>query len=383
MKILYDYQAFELQRYGGVSNCFTQLIKNVPLDVDIEIGVRETRNIHLQASGIIDIMSKRNPICQFIKNRSFKGKERLYKEVSNLFPQLTSRGRNILYSIDKIKGGDYDVFHPTFFDTYFLPYLKNKPFVLTVHDMIPELLFPLKDKQTVEKAELVKRASHIVAVSENTKNDLVNILNVPESKISVIYHGAPEAECVHQKPIVDSSYLLYVGSREGYKNFIPMLKCLLPFLVNHLDINIVCTGPDFTYKERRFFKENGIRSRMIHVNGDDGMMMNLYSHALCLIFPSIYEGFGMPILEAYKASCPVLLNNKSCFPEIAQDAAMYFDLAENHSNLIQVIESFLTMSDSSKANLLRKQRERLEFFSWEKSSKQLYEVYKSMCYDNK
>ena len=379
MKILYDYQAFELQKYGGVSNCFTQLIKNMPPDVDIEIGVRETNNIHLQASGIIVIIPPKNSICQFIKNQSFRGKKRLYKDVSNLFPQLTSRGRNILYSIGKIKGGDYDVFHPTFYDTYFLPYLENKPFVLTVHDMIPEILYSKKEKQAVEKAELVKQAAHIVAVSENTKNDLMNILNVPESKITVIYHGAPKFERDHLKPIVDSPYILYVGSREGYKYFMPMLKCLL----NHLEIKFVCTGPDFTYKERSFFKENGIRSRMIHVNGDDGMMMNLYSHALCLIFPSIYEGFGMPILEAYKASCPVLLNNKSCFPEIAQDAAMYFDLAENHSNLIQVIESFLTMSDSSKANLLRKQRERLEFFSWEKSSKQLYEVYKSMCYDNK
>lgn len=382
MKILYDYQAFELQRYGGVSNCFTQLIKNMPSDVDIEIGIRETNNIHLLASGIIDIIPPKNSICQFIKNQSFRGKMRLYKEFSNLFPHLTSRGRNILYSIEKIKGGDYDVFHPTFFDTYFLPYLKDKPFVLTVHDMIPELLFPPNDKQAVEKAELVKRASYIVAVSENTKNDLVNILNVPESKISVIYHGAPETKCVYQKPIVDSPYLLYVGSREGYKYFMPMLKCLLPFLANHLDINIVCTGPCFTYKELCFFKENGISSRMIHVNGDDEMMMNLYSHALCFIFPSIQEGFGMPILEAYKANCPVLLNNKSCFPEIAQDAALYFDLTENWSNLLQVIESFLTMSDSSKANLLRKQRERLEFFSWKKSSEQLYEVYKSLCYEN-
>ena len=382
MKILYDYQAFELQKYGGVSNCFTQLIKNMPPDVDIEIGVRETNNIHLQASGIIDIIPPKNSICQFIKNQSFRGKKRLYKDVSNLFPQLTSRGRNILYSIGKIKGGDYDVFHPTFYDTYFLPYLENKPFVLTVHDMIPEILYSKKEKQAVEKAELVKQAAHIVAVSENTKNDLMNILNVPESKITVIYHGAPKIERDHLKPIVDSPYILYVGSREGYKYFMPMLKCLLPFLLNHLDIKVVCTGPDFSYKEKRFFKTNRIQSRMIHVNGDDKIMMNLYSYALCFILPSIYEGFGMPILEAYKADCPVLLNNKSCFPEIAQDAALYFDLAENQSNLIQVIESFLTMSDSSKANLLRKQRERLEFFSWKKSSKQLYEVYKSMCYEN-
>ena len=218
-----------------------------------------------------------------------------------------------------------------------------------------------------------------MSVSENTKNDLMNILKVPESKISVIYHGSPGVVCVHQNPIVDKPYFLYVGSREGYKYFMPFLKSLLPFLYNHVDINVVCTGPDFSYKELRFFKKNGIQSRMIHVNGNDEMIMNLYSYALCFIFPSIQEGFGMPILEAYKANCPVLLNNKSCFPEIARDAALYFDLTENSTDLVKVIESFLSMSEKDKNDLLRRQRERLEFFSWEKSSMQLFDVYKSLC----
>lgn len=382
MKILYDHQAFDLQRYGGVSNSFAQLISHLPKEVEYSIAIKENDNVHINENFPDHFPPKSMGIKDFIINKPFRGQAKLYNIYSRLFPSKTSKGRNRLYSIETLKDGEYDIFHPTYFDNYFLKYLNGKPFVLTVHDMIPELLYSKKDKQAVEKANLVKKAAHIVAVSENTKKELMDILNVPESKISVIYHGSPGIVSVYHKPIVDKPYLLYVGSREGYKCFMPMLKCLLPFLYNHLDINVVCSGPNFSYTERRFFKTYGIQSRVIHVNGDDEIIMNLYSHALCFIYPSIQEGFGIPILEAYKADCPVLLNNKSCFPEIARDAALYFDLTENSSDLVQVMESFLSMSDNFKADLLRRQRERLEFFSWEKSSRQLCEVYKSLCYEH-
>ena len=111
---------------------------------------------------------------------------------------------------------------------------------------------------------------------------------------------------------------------------------------------------------------------------NDLELQNLYAHALCFIYPSAYEGFGIPILEAYRANCPVLLNEASCFPEIAQEAAVYFHLDDQLSDLDQVMEDFLRMTDRERDSLLEKQRERLSCFSWQKSAQKLIDLYNSL-----
>ena len=381
MKVLYDHQAFDMQRYGGVSNCFVQLISNFPQKVAYDISLLECDNYHLRDSGLINIPPKSFPPEKFLLNRHFLGQGILYGWYSKVFPSKTSDGRNRLYSIEKLKRGDFDVFHPTFFDPYFLPYLNGKPFVLTVHDMIPEL-FPSSsnDSQVKVKPLLCQKAAHIVAVSERTKQDLVRLLHVPEEKISVIYHGAPNYDdCTSLMPILDGQYILYVGQRrDSYKNFLPMLKSLVPVLQHHQAIKVVCTGPDFTKAERLFMKDAGICNKVIHRYVNDQELQNLYAHALCFIYPSVYEGFGIPILEAYRANCPVLLNEVSCFPEIAQEAAVYFHLNGQSSDLDQVMENFLRMTDRERNLLLERQRERLSCFSWQKSAQKLTDLYKAL-----
>ena len=381
MKVLYDHQAFDMQHYGGVSNCFVQLISNFPQKVAYDISLLECDNYHLRDSGLINIPPKSFPPEKFLLNRHFLGQGILYGWYSKVFPSKTSDGRNRLYSIVKLKRGDFDVFHPTFFDPYFLPYLNGKPFVLTVHDMIPEL-FPSSsnDSQVKVKPLLCQKAAHIVAVSERTKQDLVRLLHVPEEKISVIYHGAPNYDDrTSLKPIFDGRYILYVGQRrDSYKNFLPMLKSLVPVLQHHQAIKVVCTGPDFTKAERLFMKDAGICNKVIHRYVNDQELQNLYAHALCFIYPSVYEGFGIPILEAYRANCPVLLNEASCFPEIAQEAAVYFHLNGQSSDLDQVMENFLRMTDRERNLLLERQRERLSCFSWQKSALKLTDLYKAL-----
>ena len=381
MKVLYDHQAFDMQHYGGVSNCFVQLISNFPQKVAYDISLLECDNYHLRDSGLINIPPKSFPPEKFLLNRHFLGQGILYGWYSKVFPSKTSDGRNRLYSIVKLKRGDFDVFHPTFFDPYFLPYLNGKPFVLTVHDMIPEL-FPSSsnDSQVKVKPLLCQKAAHIVAVSERTKQDLVRLLHVPEEKISVIYHGAPNYDDrASLMPILDGQYILYVGQRrDSYKNFLPMLKSLVPVLQHHQAIKVVCTGPDFTKAERLFMKDAGICNKVIHRYVNDQELQNLYAHALCFIYPSVYEGFGIPILEAYRANCPVLLNEVSCFPEIAQEAAVYFHLNGQSSDLDQVMENFLRMTDRERNLLLERQRERLSCFSWQKSAQKLTDLYKAL-----
>ena len=381
MKILYDYQAFYMQRFGGVSNCFVRLIENLPPDACPEIAVRECNNFHLLESQLGCFQPALQTEESFIIKGHFKIKRLLYDYYSHMFPEKTSLGRNLKHSIDALQKNDFNIFHPTFYNPYFMKYLHGRPFVLTVHDMISER-FKLRDnKQALWKKELVRHANHIVAVSEQTKNDLMDMMGVPEHKITVIYHGVSSRGKQNKTPLIDTKYILYVGSRADYKNFMLMLEELVPVLRSHQDLSIVCTGPYFTKEEMRLFEQNGIYDRMIHISPNDEGMQNLYEHALCFIFPSLYEGFGIPILEAWQAGCPVLLNQTSCFPEIAQDAAIFFQLNENKSNLATTMEQFLHMGDTDLKELIAKQSRRLENFSWKKSAEKLYEVYERVTKD--
>ena len=377
MRILYDYQIFQWQRVGGISNSFVNLIQNLPSTAEFQIGIKDSDNVHLKESGLVQVRpfsSEQN----FLTNRYFYGKGYLFKWFSAIFPSINSREVNRKYSIDLLKSGQFDVFHPTFFEDYFLPYLNKTPYVFTIHDMITEKFKTGDILQTNNKKTLVDRASHIIAVSNNTKQDLMDIFNVPESKITVIYHGASEIMPSNDFQVGVDNYILFVGQRGGYKNFIPMVKSLLPVLERHQDIKIICTGADFSLQERSLFKENGLQDRVIHKSPSDAELRALYANALCFIFPSLYEGFGIPILEAWKCGCPVILNKKSCFPEIAKDAAVFFTLDNNYSDLDRVMESFLTMPENEKDLLLQRQNKRLQDFSWKKSAEMLLDVYRGV-----
>lgn len=381
MKVLYDYQIYYLQNYGGVSNAFTQLIKNLPEEINYELALCESDNIHLRESRLKEVSPLGLVEGNFISKTKFKGRGFLFRNYTNLFPGRTSLGRNRQCSIDALKRGDFDVFHPTFYEDYFLSYLNGKPYVLTVHDMISELYGEnyKGDIQMRNKYRLCKNAAHIIAVSENTKNDLIRLFDVPEQKVTVIYHGAPEQKTSSfHPPIIEGRYFLYVGQRAFYKYFNEMLINLIPVFKNHPDIKLVCTGPDYAKEELKMIHTLKVEDKVIHLHPNGVDLFNLYSNALCFIYPSAYEGFGIPILEAYQAGCPVLLNHKSCFPEIAQDAAIYFNLDEQQSNLAEVLERFLSMSEFDREQLIARQNERMKVFSWKESAKKMVDVYSSL-----
>ncbi len=380
MKILYDYQAFYLQKFGGISNCFVKLIENLPAGIEYNLAIQECDNVHLKESKLhVNFSPCKLNEDAFISKKKFKGRDFLYRCFTDIFPTKTSLGLNRQCSIEAINRGDYDVFHPTFLSPYFLKYLNDKPFVLTVHDMIPELYSKDNGSQMKEKPRLCRLAAHIIAVSERTKQDLVELLHVPKEKITVIYHGAPEITfSLSNKPIIDGKYILFVGHRGKYKSFFPMMRFLKPFLLRHTDVKVVCTGQNLSKEELSTLQAMGLNDKVIHLCASDVEMMNLYTNALCFVFPSQYEGFGIPILEAYKAHCPVLLNKASCFPEIAGDAAVYFYLNDSSSNLEQVLEQFSQISYIDRQDLIDRQLKRLSLFSWKRSAEQLAEVYLSV-----
>ena len=207
---------------------------------------------------------------------------------------------------------------------------------------------------------------------------MINLLQIPEKKITVIYHGAPDIIEKQNKPIVTSNYILYIGNREAYKNFNKFIYSFAQILKTHPSLQLVCTGKPFNNKERALFRKLQITDNIIHLFTNDFQLNNLYQHALAFIYPSLYEGFGIPILEAYANNCPVLLNKKSCFPEIAQDAAMYFLLDEQHNTFIETMNTFLDNYSEFRSDLINKGKKQLLNFSWETSAKQLANVYENI-----
>lgn len=378
-KVLYDHQIFAQQKYGGISRCFVELYKHMPDSCKAMIAVRETENVY--ARELEDVKPIGYDYDHFICKHHFWGKGHLHLWYDNLRRVKYYPDYNENYLLYLLRKGEFDVFHPTFFDDYFLPYLNGKPFVLTIHDMIPELYpqyFDRNDLQIVMKRKLAPLASAIVAVSENTKNDIMRILGVPEKKIHVVYHGSSffveGAKANYSFP-----YVLFVGERGLYKNFVPFVKAIVPVLYHHKDLHVVCTGKTFSQNEMRMLDEFGVRDRFLHHwVKTDGDFYSLYHYAQCFVYPSEYEGFGIPILEAYQADCPVMLNNSSCFPEIAGDAALYFNMDSEGSNLADRLEQLFSMTSEERNLFLSKQKTRLSKYSWEESAKRMAEIYQSL-----
>ena len=364
-----------------MSNGAVQLISNLPSYINVKLGVKRTNNIHLLSSKIGNVKPFLCTEETFITTSCFWGKARLYNYLRSRFIDLRPWELNRKYSIKLIESGNYDVFHPTYFFWYFLDYIKSKPFVLTIHDLTPEHFFENKnDTQIQARNILIEKAAHITVNSKYTRDDVMDYYKVPESRISIIYRGAPSVIPFSKEKTIPFDYILYVGARtECYKNFFPMLKHLRPFFEKHESFKLICTGVAFSQKEKEVLKEYGLENRVINQFCTREGLMNLYSNAFCFIYPSKSEGFGLPILEAYQADCPVLLNNASCFPEIAGDAAVFFEINDKESNLSDQLEQLLAMSSEGKELLLSKQRERLLKYSWEDSSRKLADVYKLVC----
>lgn len=379
MKVLYDYQAFTMQHFGGVSKCFCELLMHKPKDLDYEIAISQSNNSHLIDSNLVDnLVYPAMDYQVFAKRFPHLAKHKIYKLLNILGLIKGAEKLNKKESILKLKEKKFDVFHATFFDDYFLPYIGDKPFVITVHDMMPEIFpdyFKKPNPETKRKKELCEKAAAVIAVSENTKKDLIRIMDIPEEKIQVIYHGGPNIADNFSLPLIRGEYFLYVGQRDAYKNF---HQTLMDFSLFHRQfplVKLVCTGKPFSSSENKLIRELELLQNAIYIRPTDIELLNLYHYAIAFIYPSLYEGFGMPILEAFACGCPVLLNNKSCFPEIAGDAALYFESDSSNSNLSELLIKYYSRKTTLKDQLVSKGYCRLQKYSWDKSSNKLFNIY--------
>ena len=363
MKILYDHQAFTMQKFGGISRYFIELMKRFPTAHKVRNSVLFTDNY-------------------YYLNEEFHGKNRIIDTTNVKIKgknKIVNFGNNF-YTHFKLVTNNYDIVHPTYYDFYLLKSLKGTPFVITVYDMIHEKFYkPEMNLTLIHKRETISKANHIIAISENTKKDLIELYDIQDSKIDVVYlnHNLDEiiAEVIENLPV---KYILYVGERGWYKNFENFAKAVKIVLANHPDLHVVCTGKVFSNEEIFLLKELKVAEKFHQFFVTDEQLKYLYLSASLFVYPSQYEGFGIPILEAFSCECPVVLSNTSCFPEIAGDGGVYFDPTDikDMSDKIKVV-----LEDSD----LRKEKIRLgksisKNFSWDKTVNQTLAIYNKMIH---
>lgn len=366
MKIAYDHLIFSEQKYGGISRYIAELASQLD---------RQGENVKIFAP------LHQNHYLEDLPERLLTGRG------FTSFPPKSARLLKFFNNAicdRQIANWNADILHKSYFD-WPSRRIVNTPTVITLHDMIyelfPEMSGPFNNVIKLKKAA-IQNADHVICISESTKRDAINILGLSEEKISVVPLGTGSFETIKQdtqlfSPI-DSPYLLYVGKRAGYKNFSGFINAARksPRLMRDFKI-VAFGGKNFSSRELREIGSLGFTDGQVtQVSGDDELLSTYYRNAEALVFPSQYEGFGLPPLEAMAQECPVISSNTSSMPEVIGNAAEFFNPG-NHEEIKQAIEA-VVYSPSRKNELLSLGQERLQYFTWEKCAERTLQVYKSL-----
>ena len=367
MKILHDFQIFYTQKYGGVSRYHMELVRGLKgLGEDAEIFVRFPVNHYY-----IEFAKAGKTYQKIVKRLVFSRFNRaLYRS-------------NQKKTLARIRRKKYDIVHLTWTDPYLFDEEKcGSRIIVTVHDMIHELIME-KTQEICAETEKKKRAIYesdgIIAISENTKADVLKLYpDIDPGKIRVIYHGTNRLS----KPVENAEikalgrYILFVGVRAGYKRGMWFLREIAPLLERH-DLKLLFAGGgSLTEEERKAVAECSAEDRVRQMDLSDGELAFAYKNAVCFVYPTLYEGFGFPILEAFDNGCPVVCTDSSSLPEVGGDAAMYFD--RNDADAMRSLVSCLCEEPDKRDSLIKKGSDRCGYFTWEKTAEETLKFYKDV-----
>ena len=287
-----------------------------------------------------------------------------------------------------------DLMHFTHFNA---PIFYNRPFIVTIHDLTLSF-FPGKKMNRFFHRwayhrvihRVTRRAKKIIAVSEHTKKDLIETLKVPEDKIEVVYNGV-SAKFGGVEPLprpelfkslgLSRPYFLYTGVWRDHKNLVGLIRAFAAFNEKTgQQYELVITGPhNPTYQEvPDTVRALGVEAS-VHLVGlvSEATIYALYLNALAYVFPSFYEGFGLPPLEAMQCGTPVLASNVSAIPEICGEGnALYFD--PHRIDDIQAKLDLFIKDPPLRQRLIDRGKERVKFFSWSRMAAQVLRVYNSV-----
>lgn len=354
MKLTLDNIIFSLQPMGGISVYWYELLRRIKHDKSLNTELFQFNDIEQHklshAIGKLDLLTK----------------------VETKIPASIAR-----YLPFRAKVVKQSLFHSSYYRI--ASGAKN---IVTIHDFTYEYYRTglARWVHSRQKFYAIKSAAGIICVSENTRNDLYHFfpeINVP---VKVIYNGKSDVfhrlsdnhHYTKQISVFKSSkFVLFVGSRAGYKNF----SVLVDALMSCKEITLLIVGLELTTEEMLHLEQK-INNRFVFMGFVDEVQLNeLYNLAFCFVYPSEYEGFGIPVIEAMSAGCPVIALAKSSIPEVAGNAGLLCDQLDG-----DVLSEFLTLLDDQQQRdrIIKQGIEQAENFSWDKCYTQTVAFYEKI-----
>ena len=300
----------------------------------------------------------------------FRGEARVARALNKALLPLYWAGRN------------FDIVHETYYSQVCRG--RGRVRVVTIYDMIHELFpqdFPDSAQVTAAKHAAVGRADHIVCISETTRQDAIRLLGIAPERSSVIYLGCsldtPTPVAPPAAEATPGPCILYVGVRSGYKNFRVLLEAFAASKSLPRTVDLVAFGGrPFSPEERRRIEELGVAGRVRQMSGSDRLLDAHYRAALAFVYPSRYEGFGIPPLEAMAAGCPVACSDAGSIREVVGDAGAYFE-PDNVQGLRAILER-LGEDHTYAAELRVKGFAQIQKYSWGRCAEETLQLYERL-----
>lgn len=351
VRVLLDVQAFR-QRRGGVSRYFTSLLTEYRADPGL--GVEAVTPF------------------RYVDN----------DYLLDLDPGRYRRTRlALLPAVERARRVRSEIVHHTWYARRFLNVGRGARRITTVHDMIPEVLpAEFGDRNPhLAKREFVAASDAVLCVSDATRRDLLRVYGAPRAAVFVTPLGVSPRFTPAARPPewAPEEYLLFVGDRWGYKNFPTLVEAVATLGRRHRRLCLVCVGgTPFDATETAALARLGLADRVVRRAVTDAELCGLYAGAVAFVFPSLYEGFGLPILEAFASGCPAVVADTPCFREVADAAALYFpgrDAAALAATLDQVVGDAHLRDTLRRDGLLRARS-----YTWSRTARQTAEVYRQI-----
>jgi glycosyltransferase involved in cell wall biosynthesis len=365
MRIFYDHQAFSLQSYGGITRVFSEIIRYLNdqggISTTVFLGYSNTQ------AKFAEIVSSLGEVLQF-------GSAPFRRGMGNY---ALNEALMALYAP---RFGKFDIYHSTLYR--FSPCVRATRRVATHHDCVQERfpkLFPDRARIMRFKRRMFRQADLVLCVSEASRNDLFHFYDVAPNKAVVVHNGVSRLQRASQgeaalRAHVTGEYLLYVGARHAYKNFDGLLQAYAESNVVDRYALLVIGGGAATMTETKLIEKLGLRGRVKFVpHASPPLLAEAYALAALFVYPSLYEGFGMPPLEAASLGCPSLVASNPAAREVCQDSVFYFDAASpsDFSKMLCVSLS----NNEERARLVERGRALLQRYTWQNCGKQTLEAY--------